>query len=570
MAQTTYTYDDSSKVRLAPSPPITTQITTPPNSVYGHVTTTTRWLNGNGSSPVTATYWLNTGEIDHTVDAALNTTHFAYSPSYDGAYMTQSTDAAGESTYLGYDFNTGLRTSYADANNYANNQLTSYSYDSLDRLTSVSYPDGGQTSVTYHGYPTNTAVSTVLMCAGGANCSPEENSGQERTTTNQYDGLGRLIQTSMTDPAGTDITTTAYDLLGRVASVTNPYRTGDSSYGSTSYQYDVLNRMITLTHSPDESGQTWTYSGNTVTMKDENGNQWQRTYDALGRLTRVLEPNGSAQTPSMETDYGYDGLGNLLSVTQWGGVHGSSGSRTRIFVYDSLSRLTSATNPETGTTSYGYLANGSYCAGDMSLSCTKTDARNVVVSYRYDAVNRLLSKIYSSDVEKTPSSCYQYGSSSATNSIGRLANAWTQKWSLSSCTPPPSGSFITLRSISSYDAVGRITGEQQCTPSKCTSASGPSLGYTYDLTGNPTRVTNSVGAHGNSLAVTYGYDSAARRSSVTSSWTAYPTGLFEIGPNGYTAAGQLQNWTQGPSLRVTQGYTTRLWINSITATGQTP
>jgi hypothetical protein len=29
-------------------------------------------------------------------------------------------------------------------------------------------------------------------------------------------------------------------------------------------------------------------------------------------------------------------------------------------------------------------------------------------------------------------------------------------------------------------------------------------------------------------------------------------------------------WTHGSNLTVTQGYTNRLWVNSITATGQVP
>src|SRR5229473_2077555 len=56
------------------------------------------------------------------------------------------------------------------------------------------------------------------------------------------------------------------------------------------------------------------------------------------------------------TSYSYDGLDDLTGVNQSG--------QTRSFVYDSLKRLTSATNPETsatgaqsGTISYSYDAN---------------------------------------------------------------------------------------------------------------------------------------------------------------------------------------------------------------------
>jgi YD repeat-containing protein len=49
------------------------------------------------------------------------------------------------------------------------------------------------------------------------------------------------------------------------------------------------------------------------------------------------------------------------------------GSQSRTFHYSSLSRLTSATNPESGTVSYQYDNNG-----NLTL---KTDARNIVTCF---------------------------------------------------------------------------------------------------------------------------------------------------------------------------------------------
>ncbi len=74
----------------------------------------------------------------------------------------------------------------------------------------------------------------------------------------------------------------------------------------------------------------------------------------------VDEPNSSTATvtacpqvgdPIAVTTYTYDVLGNLMTVTQ-------SGSRQRSFVHDSLSRLTSGSNPETGGVTYTYDADG--------------------------------------------------------------------------------------------------------------------------------------------------------------------------------------------------------------------
>ena len=72
-----------------------------------------------------------------------------------------------------------------------------------------------------------------------------------------------------------------------------------------------------------------------VDFQDESGNDWQRTSDGLGRLTSVMEPNGTTATPTMPTSYTYDALGNLLTVAQTG--YGTDTPRAaRNFNYDLL------------------------------------------------------------------------------------------------------------------------------------------------------------------------------------------------------------------------------------------
>ena len=56
----------------------------------------------------------------------------------------------------------------------------------------------------------------------------------------------------------------------------------------------------------------------------------------------------------MRTFYSYDALGNLLRVEQRGDTTDSTKWRIRTFTYDSLSRLLTATNPESGTITYSY------------------------------------------------------------------------------------------------------------------------------------------------------------------------------------------------------------------------
>lgn len=93
------------------------------------------------------------------------------------------------------------------------------------------------------------------------------------------------------------------------------------------------------------------------------------------------------------TSYQYNVLNNLTSVSQ--------GIQSRSFLYDSLSRLTSAANPESGTVAYDYDNNGNLLH--------KTDARPVTTTFAYDALNRAISKSYN-DNPQTPTVTYFYDS----------------------------------------------------------------------------------------------------------------------------------------------------------------
>jgi RHS repeat-associated protein len=444
-----------------------------------------------------------------------------------------------------------------------NSAVSNFSYDVMWRPTQILYPTEavgqGETDFLYQtsSYPATVTASRKI-------------DSRFKVEQTLFDGLGRPTQVQQTSDISGIFTDTAYDAMGRISVGSNPYRsTGDPTYGYTSYLYDALGRKTSLTHSSDGSGQGWTYSGNQVISQDEGGNQWQQTTDALGRLTAVQEPNGVTQTPSMQTDYSYDALGNLRSVTQWGGVTGPSGGLSRSFSYDSLSRLITASNPETGTVCYGVWS-GTSCVNGYDANGNllyKTDARGVITSYRYDALNRLLSKRYSNDPVNTPTACYEYDSSSiasaGANSAGRLTNEWTQAASAGDCPQNlPSSSYITRRSVLAHDARGRVSSEQQCTPLNCTGGSTPSLSYTYDLLGNILTSGNGIGT----LAFTTGYDSDNRLISVmgrkadgTSSESLFTATAY--GPIG------LQDAIYGTALNAHMNYDARLRTTGSTTQG---
>lgn len=275
--------------------------------------------------------------------------------------------------------------------------------------------------------------------------------------------------------------------MGRVYSISNPHSsTGSTTDGTASFQYDALGEKTKQTNQ-DRSIVYWCYNGSAtmgqpnchshigaksglwVDYRDENLNQTQQTTDALGQLIYVIEPNGTSQLASMETDYSYDPLNNLTGVTQWGGVSGTAGARTRSFRYDNLSRLVQAYNPESGWTCYGTSSgapNGSNCSegydGNGNLMY-KTDARNIRMTYSYDAWNRLLQKSAS---DSSLSYSFTYDDNSRPNGIGHLFH---------------SSNNINGATNYYYDPMGRVTDRYVCVPGNCSYGLG--AWAHYDLSG---------------------------------------------------------------------------------------
>jgi YD repeat-containing protein len=323
-----------------------------------------------------------------------------------------------------------------------------------------------------------TSTTRSITCTGTA--------GDCRHDQALTDNSGRVTSKILvSDPDGQTTVNTAYDSNGRVYSVSNPHRSGSSpTDGIEYYAYDALDRVTQVTR-PDGSIAYTNYgaavgsngrssqlcsgygAGYPVLYKDEAGKLRQTWTDGFGRLIEVDEPDpstGSLTSGSYAgTCYSYDLNNNLTAVAQ--------GSQTRSFSYDMLSRLTAATNPESGSTNYFYTTSGgALCSGDPSAVCRRTDARGITTTSAYDALNRLISKSYS---DSTPQVVYGYDAVAP-----------------SGCTPPT----LTITS-----GKGRRT-------SMCDGA-GQSA-WSYDQVGNALiekRTTNSVT---DQFTYTYNLDSS--------------------------------------------------------------
>lgn len=369
-----------------------------------------------------------------------------------------------------YDFNTGLVVSTTDQNG----NVSQFDFDIMNRPISTSLPDGGSSTISYPNSNTVTTQSAI-------------DATRSRTATSSIDGLGRGITLQKASSQGTVTVATTYS--GLVTSTTNPYfSTADVTYGTTQATHDALGRTVRVTEQ-DGSAITTSYdqtvagvNGLCTLSTDESVKSRETCVDGLGRPVAVFEDPAGL---NLETDYSYStdtGHNNnqVVTVTQKGGSSDVTQYRVRTSTYDSLGRLLSAFNPETGTISYTY--------DNVGNMATKTDSRNIVATTHYDALNRVTSVTYS---DSTPSICHVYDVSENPdafhNTVGRL-----------SATSYGCGNSYEFLG---YDAAGRTTASEQCLSSAGQPTNCVTVSQSYDLAGDPAQIV-----YPNGLTVDNQYD----------------------------------------------------------------
>ncbi len=141
---------------------------------------------------------------------------------------------------------------------------------------------------------------------------------------------------------------TQYNSAGQVAATSLPYFEGMESPAWTHYAYDPLGRVIEVTN-PDGTTLSKSYMQGRTTVVDANGHKRVEERDAYGRLAKVEEYVNSGLYAT--TTYGYDVLGNLLSVTD-------AANNQTTMTYDTLSRKRTMHDPDMGDGHYTYDATG--------------------------------------------------------------------------------------------------------------------------------------------------------------------------------------------------------------------
>lgn len=430
------------------------EITYDNSSTTANPTATKSWdsTKGSYSNPLTTNSISTSISYDsygnHTssTDANGNQTQITYGSinGYSGLYPTQTVTAYGTSVVrtstATYDFYTGLVKTSTDEDNDVTNGTE---YDELGRATK-----------------TKTAVNTVLEIWTTTEYDDtnrkvivradlETKGDGKKIAIQHFDQLGRVrLSRQIEDVATEDLDDeqdgikiqTRYLISGNYTYqlVSNPYRASISSGASSEESMGWTRTKSNVTEKTSEvetftgatlpqpfltSGYNTNSTGAITTnidldrtlVTDQAGKQRISKTNALGWLTDVWEivpssdsstvavtfPNQSGLAYGYQTSYSYNILNNLTTVSQ--------GSQTRSFSYSSLSRLLSATNPESGTISYEYDNNGNLTE--------KTDARSIETDYSYDALNRVTTKTYS---DSTPDITYTYDDPNIANSKGRL------------------------------------------------------------------------------------------------------------------------------------------------------
>ena len=528
----------------------------PDKTTRGNATAMGRWLDTDGSTLFAYSRYDTLGNVVSTKDQNGNVATIGYADNF-GAGDNPESGAGGDfgptfalptlitspppnpgaqphTAKSQYDFSAGLLTGFKDRNGV----ITKTEYnDPFNRPTKTVNAKGAtgvetQTAMYYapqsNPYGVTLARNDVLT----AKDRDAAGDGMLRSWT-VTDGFGRTIEAWTRHPQGDVKVATIYDGMGRAGQISNPHRDGETPVYTTTV-YDLAGRVTAVT-TPDGATVSTVYNGNQVTVTDQALKKRRNESDALGRLIKVTEDPDNL---NHDTFYSYDALDNLRQVTQ--------GAQARTFVYDTLSRLVSATNPESGPMTYVYDPNGNIKE--------KADARGVKTTMTFDALNRVRSKTYSGTTAEgttvaglTPTVSYFYDGYTGLPSGAPSWSGTPSKGRLIGVTYGPGSEGTYYK----YDAAGRIvTNHQRLGTSNYVTT------YFYNLAGAVTREDRGSPARRRSWMY---YDEAGRLSAMESGiYNGFDFVQRPLVNNiSYTPFGGLQSETYGNGLIHSMAYNSR-------------
>lgn len=360
---------------------------------------------------------------------------------------------------------------------------TSFGYDSINRLISVSQPYSAVDSIdTQYGY--DAAGNLTQQVDGRGNATQYEYnewglatkliepattaypSLSDRTWVTDYDAGGLPIRSIQ--PGDVTVSST-YDSLGRL--VEEAGSGAGALPASRQFGYDAAGRTIELSTPAGLLALEWDDSGLLLSTSGPSQYQATFTYDDNGRVTSRSDAAGL-------TSYTWNARDELSTITDGltGGTRSQTfdvagqligvdyGNSSRTLEYDDLGRLTSdalhnSLGAVTAAYSYGYDLDGHVTEQDVVLPGNPSAGNN---TYGYDPAGRLVSwtqpnAAVSTYVWDKSGNLISNGGVAATFdernqllSSGSTTNTWTPRGTMATTT---TGATTTALS---FDALGRL------------------------------------------------------------------------------------------------------------------
>ncbi|MDR1394167.1 MAG: AHH domain-containing protein [Bifidobacteriaceae bacterium] len=388
-----YAYDQAGQVVNETSPDGLT--TTTSYDLDGRVDNVTDPVSGS----TTYTYDV-AGRLDTVTDAVGVTAAYVY----DGLSRLIGVDYPATTSDINYTYNQYSQiVAVSDGTVYEYDQsgrvievrtpggVTSYSYDSVNRLHGITYPDG---SVVTYSYNLADELVEVADSVTGSYLYSYDQAGRVSglvypngvTTSYIYDQASRLVSSTTTGPAGVVLTLEqSFEADGLLAGSSTTRNTNQTA--TAGYSWDPLRRLNQITYGGDDGsgdgGGVLSFTpGGTLTGVDTG---WSFTTDPLtGQLNQAESPAGVTVTYQFDqvgnrvsehsttgtTTYGYGPSGRLASVSMLDGS-------TWVYTYDAAGLRSTAT--PTSITSGGRVEHYVWDQVSTSVPLLLTDGRAAYV-----------------------------------------------------------------------------------------------------------------------------------------------------------------------------------------------
>lgn len=373
----------------------------------------------DGAGQRTLYYFDASGRVTHTINAL----GYVQERVYDNIGQLVETIRYGAPIALqglnGGLVNDALRLAIAATSNADVDIHATYTYTADGRVAKETDGAGGVIERSYDAF--GNEIMRLTKIAGaisridrktydrmGRLTQTNEDAGQWGRKNNfEYDAFGRLITNRdgngasfnhVYDKLGREVLT--YDVVGRKQTAYDAFGNVlwriDELGRRTSYTYDAQNRSATVT-TPDGVSVTTVHNafGQTVEVRDGNGNVTRHAYNADGSLVRT-EAGGTVVTQAydrlnrltetvdgrgIKTVYTYDAVGQRLSRT----VDPQGQNQHTEYRYDGFGRQYQTTEPGGARTVVTFDK-----AGRVLSSAVDADGLNLVTRYTYNEAGQRL------------------------------------------------------------------------------------------------------------------------------------------------------------------------------------